>query len=45
MYVDASMWILFDDALCLFKQLACIVRNCRVVPMISVVLGFGEETE
>lgn len=45
MYVDASVWILFDDALCLSKVLARIVRDCIVVLMISVVLGFGEETE
>jgi hypothetical protein len=45
MYVDDSMWILFGNALCLFKLLERIVRDCRVVPMTFVVLGVGEETE
>jgi len=45
MYVDASVWILFADALCLFKQLVSIIRDCHVVPMITVVCGFGEETK
>jgi hypothetical protein len=31
MYVDASMWILFGNALCLFKLFMSIVRNCHVV--------------
>ena len=45
MYVDASMWILFGNALCLSNLLARIVRDCGVVPMIFVVLGVGEETK
>ena len=45
MYVDDFMWILFGNALCLFKLLGSIVRDWRVVPMIFVVLCVGEETE
>ena len=45
MYADASVWILFGDALCLFKQLMSIIRDCHVVPMTFVVLRIGEETE
>ena len=45
MYADDSMWILFGNALCLFKLLGCIVRDWRAAQMMFVVLGVGEETE
>ena len=48
MYVDAFMWILFGNALCLSKLSMSIVRNCHVVSDDNddaCGVDVGEETE